>query len=303
MFVSSVLQTGKKAPSWPSLFRRRAATAPLTRPSSAASVVLKPVLATPRRDERDLAVQLQQLSPEKASHARAVAERAVVNVQALLAARLSSGEDRGHIGQASQLLASAELRACGLPPPVDPHIGRIRCGTASRSSGECRGQTGEQETGARGGGHMRTPHAQRVGETECEAVRAAGSCGAAQGHACGREGIVDQRVKDSTSGQVSVEPGRASLLTASTAGCSVAEVVMLSNAGSAPSLEERASGCSVAEVIMLPEARGAGGVPTQSKGTAGALLQSDTTGSCKDQAHASSKMRIVRIPGVYTECM
>ena len=58
VFASSVLQAANKAPSWPSLFRLRAAAAPVKRPISAcaASVVLKPVLATPRRDECDLAV-------------------------------------------------------------------------------------------------------------------------------------------------------------------------------------------------------------------------------------------------------
>lgn len=108
------LQTAKTGPTWPSLFRRRSTPAPPQRPAgSAASVCLKPVLAAPHSTRR-VRSQVQLLSPEKASHARAVAERAVEHVQNLLANRHAGCSSGGSKQVIHPLLARMELRASGL---------------------------------------------------------------------------------------------------------------------------------------------------------------------------------------------
>eukprot|EP00892_Ulva_mutabilis_P012198 jgi/Ulvmu1/9350/UM050_0102.1 len=271
--------SGKASSQWPALFRKKPSATSATRSGgSAASVALKPVLEPPRRRTRDMRSQVQQLSPEQALQARAVAERAVEHVQTLLATRQRGVGERDAAGQVTPpALGSVERppaspAACrsGLLSPYGVGIGRPT--TVAGQSAPAGMHTDRDECG------------KLVTEVAVREPRRS-----AQQLSCEQHAVPSRLPASGTCIRASVADARSSARTASSAACSVADVVVLPEGGHAGGSARKSLGCSMAEVVMLHSA-------DASPRTAGAL-ESRKTHTSNDQVQASSTKRSVWVPG------
>lgn len=151
------------------------------------------------RAARRTRLQVQQLSPEKASHARAVAEQAVAHVHNLLANR-HAGHGRGGSTQVTPpLLSSAELRGCGLGPE-DPLRGRRsipRSPGAANEVGMVADIASPRRAYGESGHHVLDGASKRAGTVRCKAVVCEGAAGSGEQRP---EGAVGMRSAQSAHG-------------------------------------------------------------------------------------------------------
>lgn len=182
--------------------------------------MLKPVLAAPPPSAKKVRAQLQQLSPEVASHARAVAERAVEHVHTLLATRQAGGSVCTR-QMSPNVLGSPDIR-----------------GSLNQDSGGLPAVAGV----ARQGVHAMSATGVRGDGTHCVAVGSSGE----QGPTCGDMSLaVDQQhcakgnleqvtlCPTSRAKLCSSKDTRASSVMTPSVGCSEAEVVFLPLQGEA----------------------------------------------------------------------
>ena len=109
---------------WKGLFKRMARTnaspVPLRPVRSSASLTIKPVLATSRPDPKQI-LQRLEMSPDKAAHARSVAEQAVSSVDSMLQERKRSNLQAQGANPLKHAPAPTPPVSHALSPP--PHSG------------------------------------------------------------------------------------------------------------------------------------------------------------------------------------